>query len=51
MNENWEFCNSTGVKRVIGFETELVNCRVAAYLNMVLQGTANKDAPPLSSGL
>ena len=31
MIENWEFCNSTGVTRMIGFKAGLFNCRVAAY--------------------
>jgi hypothetical protein len=33
MTEKWGFCNLTGVTRMIGFKTGLVNCRVAAYLN------------------
>jgi len=36
MIENYEFCNSTGVTRIIGFKAGLVNCRVAAYLNLGL---------------
>jgi len=43
MIENWEFCNSTGVTRMIGFKAGLFNCRVAAYLNKALAA----DSSPL----
>jgi hypothetical protein len=39
MIENWELCNSTGVRTMIGFKAGLVNCRVAAYLNNGMQLT------------
>jgi len=38
MIENWGFCNSTGVTRMIGFKAGLFTCRVAAYLNQSLEG-------------
>jgi len=50
MVENWEFCNSTGVTRMIGFKAGLFNCRVAAYLNKANQPT-HKPAAPRSSSL
>jgi hypothetical protein len=37
MIENWELCNSTGVRTMIGFKAGLVNCRVAAYLNQSVE--------------
>jgi len=37
MIENWEFCNSIGGTKMIGFKARLVNCREAAYLNKLLQ--------------
>jgi len=37
MIENWEFCNSIGGTKMIGFKARLVNCREAAYLNLQLK--------------
>jgi len=42
MIENWEFCNSIGGTKMIGFKARLVNCREAAYLNLRLHQTAHK---------
>ena len=32
-----EFCNSTGVIRMIGLKAGFSNCREAAYLNILLE--------------
>jgi len=37
MIENWEFCNSIGGTKMIGFKARLVNCREAAYLNKEIE--------------
>jgi hypothetical protein len=45
MIENWEFCNLLGIFRKIAFKVGLFNCRVAAYLNNLLHGSAKSRAP------
>jgi len=47
MIENWEFCNSIGGTKMIGFKARLVNCREAAYLNLsAARDGAKKCATP-----